>query len=58
MHELRQECPMRHENGNCTAAGGFCTSVNDPICEALRNAYYHGYFDCANTLAKGRYTNA
>ena len=37
----RKDCPMRHENGNCTVAGGFCTAVNDPICEALHNA-----FDC------------
>lgn len=38
----RDECPMRHENGNCTVAGGFCTAVNDPICEALHNAFYCG----------------
>ncbi len=38
----RGDCPMRHENGNCTAAGGFCTAVNDPICEALHNAFYCG----------------
>ena len=43
MNELRIDCPMRHENGNCTAAGGFCTAVNDPICEALHNAYNCGY---------------
>lgn len=35
----RKDCPMRHENGNCTVAGEFCTAVNDPICEALHNAY-------------------
>ena len=34
---------MRHENGNCTVAGGFCTAVNDPICEALHNAYDCGW---------------
>ena len=39
----RKDCKMRHENGNCTVAGGFCTSVNDPICEALHNAYECGY---------------
>lgn len=33
---------MRHENGNCMPAGGFCTAVNDPICEALHNAFKHG----------------
>ena len=36
-------CPMRHENGNCTVAGGFCTAGNNPICEALRNAFACGY---------------
>ena len=40
----RGECPMRHENGNCTIAGGFCTAVNDPICEALHNAFYCGEY--------------
>lgn len=40
--ELRKDCPMRHENGNCIPAGGFCTAVNDPICEALHNAYECG----------------
>lgn len=39
MTEQRKNCPMRHENGNCTAAGGFCTAVNDTICEGLHNAY-------------------
>lgn len=36
-------CPMRHENGNCLPAGGFCTAVNDPICEALHSAYDTGF---------------
>lgn len=40
----RKDCPMRHENGNCTAAGGFCTAVNDPICEALHNAFNCGEY--------------
>lgn len=40
--ELRKDCPMRHENGNCMPAGGFCTAVNNPICEALHNAYDTG----------------
>ena len=44
-NELREDCPMRHENGNCTAIGGFCTAVNDPICEGLHNAYKHGKCD-------------
>lgn len=34
---------MRHENGNCNVAGGFCTAVNDQICEALHNAFDCGY---------------
>ena len=43
MTDKRKDCPMRHENGNCTVAGGFCTAVNDPICEALHNAFDCGY---------------
>ena len=43
MNELRKDCPMRHENGNCTVIGGFCTAVNDPICEGLHHAYDSGY---------------
>lgn len=40
MRTERKNCPMRHpNNGNCTVAGGFCTAVADPICEALHNAY-------------------
>ena len=42
MNKSRKKCPMRHENGNCLPAGGFCTAVNDPICEALHNAFRHG----------------
>ena len=45
MKPNRKDCPMRHENGNCTVAGGFCTAVNDPICEALHNAYECGKND-------------
>lgn len=40
--DLRKDCPMRHANGNCTVAGGFCTAVINPICEALHNAYAAG----------------
>lgn len=43
MTDKRKDCPMRHENGNCTVAGGFCTAVNDQICEALHNAFDCGY---------------
>lgn len=38
----REECPMRHTNGNCLVIGGFCTSVNDEICNGLREAYECG----------------
>ena len=43
MIDKRKDCQMRHENGNCTVAGGFCTAVNNPICEALHNAFDCGY---------------
>ena len=43
--ELRKDCTMRHENGNCMPAGGFCTANNDCICKALHNAYADGYAD-------------
>lgn len=43
MIAIRENCPMRHENGNCLPCGGFCTSVNDLICEALHKAYDSGY---------------
>lgn len=36
-----KNCYMRHENGNCLPAGGFCTA-NKNICEALHNAYEMG----------------
>lgn len=40
MKNRRINCPMRHfDTGNCLPAGGFCTAVNDTICEALHNAY-------------------
>ena len=39
MTEERINCPMRHLNGNCLVVGGFCTAVNDTICEALHHAY-------------------
>lgn len=47
MDDLRKGCPMRHENGNCTVIGGFCTAVNDPVSEGLHNAYDNGYRDAA-----------
>lgn len=36
-----ENCKMRHENGNCLPAGGFC-AANKGICEALQNAYEMG----------------
>ena len=36
-------CIFRHENGNCTAIGGFCTAVNEDICLAIALAYTKGY---------------
>ena len=36
-----KNCYMRHENGNCLPAGGFCTA-NKNICKALHNAYEMG----------------
>ena len=50
MNDLRTDCPMRHKNGNCTAAGGFCTAVNDQICEVLHNAYECGFYDAMTLL--------
>ena len=51
MTDKRKDCLMRHENGNCNVIGGFCTAVNDPICEGLHNAYDCGYYD-GETRAK------
>lgn len=45
MNDLRKDCQMRHENGNCNVIGGFCTAVNDSICAGLHNAYDCGYCD-------------
>lgn len=42
MTDSRENCPIRHKNGNCSCIGGFCTSVNDNICQGLRNAYDRG----------------
>ena len=42
---IRKDCPMRHENGNCLPVGGFCTSVNDEICKGLKSVYEHGKHD-------------
>lgn len=48
----RKNCPMRHsDNGNCLPVGGFCTAVNNIICDALHSALYRGY-----VMASERYT--
>ena len=41
----RQDCPFRHENGNCLRIGGFCLAVNDEICAAIQGAYARGVAD-------------
>ena len=41
--EKRIDCPMRHDNGNCLPVGGFCTAVNDAICDAMHQAFGKGY---------------
>ena len=34
-----KDCPMRTKLGNCDPIGGFCTSVNESICEAFQKLY-------------------
>ena len=55
IEEMRIGCPMRHENGNCLVAGGFCTAVNTPICEALHNAYDTGKMHSMEEMKKQGY---
>lgn len=45
MKKQQKDCPMRHNNGNCIPNGGFCTSVNQNVCEALQSAYRIGKDD-------------
>ena len=52
--ELRQDCKMRHENGNCLPCGGFCTAVSNEICSALHNAYNHGFCDCHEIIRNNK----
>jgi hypothetical protein len=52
--ELRHDCKMRHENGNCLPCGGFCTAVNNEICSALHNAYNHGFNDCYEIIRNSK----
>lgn len=48
----RENCPMRHKNGNCLPCGGFCLAVNDEICQALHNAYQDGYTAAVQIIVK------
>jgi hypothetical protein len=52
--DLREDCKMRHENGNCLPCGGFCTAVSNEICCAMHNAYNHGFNDCHDVIKKGK----
>lgn len=51
-YERKEPCPIRHENGNCTCVGGFCTAVPDHVCECIRSAYDCGWTDCALKVRK------
>ena len=51
MRDREKNCPMRHKNGNCLPAGGFCTAVNKSICEALHNAYKTGKQHVLNDIS-------
>ena len=49
--EMRKDCPMRGNLGNCSPVGGFCMdAVSDEICEAVHNAYYRGYYTALKEL--------
>lgn len=49
--EMRKDCPMRGNFGNCYPIGGFCmNAVSDEICKALHNAYDNGFYDAVRTL--------
>lgn len=49
--EMRKDCPMRGNLGNCSPVGGFCMdAVSDEICEAVHNAYEHGFYNAVRTL--------
>ena len=52
MRRNREDCPVRHENGNCLHIGSFCTAVPDPICAGVRSAYECGWTDCAMKIRK------
>ena len=36
-------CILRTKLGNCDPIGGFCSSVNDHLCGAVRGAFQRGY---------------
>lgn len=38
----RKECPIRNENNICLCVGEFCTTVNDTVCQSVRQAYTWG----------------
>ena len=40
---IREDCPMRHENGNCLPMGGFCNTLKTELCDALNQAFDIGY---------------
>ena len=49
--EMRKDCPMRGNLGNCSPVGGFCMdAVSDEICEAVHNAYDHGFYNAIKML--------
>ena len=49
--EMRKDCPMRGHLGNCYPVGGFCIdAVSDEICEAVHNAYAHGFCNALKML--------
>ena len=48
----REDCLMRHENGNCLPNGGFCLSISNHMCDALHQAYDHGFSDGNKTSCK------
>ena len=40
---IKEDCPMRHENGNCLPMGGCCPALKNEICDALQQAFEMGY---------------
>ena len=51
--EMRKDCPMRGNLGNCSPVGGFCMdAVSDEICEAVHNAYDQGFFNALKMTKK------